>query len=195
MTLKRSQSVQYEHECEMTIFRIGAAAQCLDLKYTCVGDICIKTKVSQALNVHLPHTRHADRDAVRLVHFLHCICNGYTSGFFFCEEGGTCENAVHVNVEEAWNRKLHTNVKRLGHRLSVLLSVRSVGDGHVHAASAPPPIRRPHWRGQPAGAPTATTPSLRSEPRHRLIILHHSVTPRTFQCPVARATPSHSDLW
>jgi hypothetical protein len=76
-----------------------------------------------------------------------------------------------------------------------VLSVHSVGGWHVHTISASAPIISSYSRGQCAGAPTATTPSFCPKSRYRLILLHHSITPCTFQCPHAHSTPSHTDLW
>jgi hypothetical protein len=77
----------------------------------------------------------------------------------------------------------------------ILMSVDSIRSGLVNATSAPPPIFRPHARRQPTGAPAAATPSLRSKPCYRLIILCHPFTPCTFQCPIAFSTPLHTDFW
>jgi hypothetical protein len=79
--------------------------------------------------------------------------------------------------------------------LNVLLSVDSIRSGLVNATSAPPPIFRPHTRRQPTGTPAAATPSLRSKPCYRLILLCHPFTPHTFHCPIAFSTLAHTDFW
>jgi hypothetical protein len=102
-----------------------------------------------------------------------------------------------------WNKEttLQSETSCTSHTTDLLtdwltvLSVHSVRGGHAHTISASPPIICSYSRGQCAGAPTTTTPPLCSKPRYRLILLHHSVTPCTFQCPLAHSTRSYTDLW